>query len=311
MDSAFYRTLAEALKQIDGGADPERVIARFPDQAEALRRHLGLWQELGATPRAEADAAAIARGRQAMLSAVAAQDGGQPMIPAILSSSLLKAAAMATGVLLLLGSAAGVSAALGGPDVAGGSLRVMGVAENGQDDGDAHDSDDACVADATPEASPAPSPEATPEADDDCVNVGDGANGDVDDEDVGDDNSGPSDNSGPGSTDEGDDCGASSEQPEVTPLDDECDDNSGPGDVEDNDVDDEDNSGPGGGGEAEDHEDSSPADKSPEADGQSDDNSGPDSGDHEGSDDDGQDDDSGQDSGHGTDAPGDKESNDD
>jgi hypothetical protein len=65
-----------------------------------------------------------------------------------MSSALARATVAVAGVILLLGSAAGASAGLGGPDVAGDALSVVGVTHDNE-----NDLPDGCLT-ATPGAPP-------------------------------------------------------------------------------------------------------------------------------------------------------------
>jgi hypothetical protein len=239
MSNAFTRILARAIQSLESGAGVDAVLSRHPEQAGAVQQHIALWRALNAAPLAGTDPAQMTLGRQLLLGTLAAGEGPR-MVPALMSSTFARAAAVFAGALLLAGSAAGASAGLGGPDVTGDALNVVGVA---QDDDDAFDDD--CLA-----ASPAPSPAAgtpTPAAEDDCPD--DDAD-DVDDANECDDDPGEPQVPGcvpePSPDDDAvdDDClpGAPSPSPEATP-DDDGDDCLEEQEVEDDECDD-DSSGP-------------------------------------------------------------------
>jgi hypothetical protein len=180
MDNALTNTLAEAIQAIESGAALDVVVARYPAQAEALMSHLGLWSRLHAAPRVEADPAMVSAGKARMMAVLAAPAASSPLPTA----ALAKAMAVAAGIVLLGTGTAGVSAALGGPDFAGGAFESVGISRGGgsSDASTGSDSNDIStdaldgvteggVGDAT---NPNPDENANPNAFEGCENRDDG-----------------------------------------------------------------------------------------------------------------------------------------
>ncbi len=138
MDSKLRKILTDRIGDIETGArDVEGCLKRHPDQAAELRPHLELWSSLNASAKAQPNFGSQQRGRQPLLAALADMERGKDkgtMIPAVAKVAVVMVAAA-----LLVGGAAGASAALGGPDVGGQVLSTMGInhapvaAQNGKD----------------------------------------------------------------------------------------------------------------------------------------------------------------------------------
>jgi hypothetical protein len=138
MDRKLRKILTESIRDIETGArDVEGCLKRHPDQAAELRPHLELWSGLNEAAKAQPNFGSQQRGRQQMLAALADMERGTDkgkMIPAVAKVAVVMVAAA-----LLVGGAAGASAALGGPDVGGQVLSTMGInhapdaAQNGKD----------------------------------------------------------------------------------------------------------------------------------------------------------------------------------
>lgn len=191
MNSELRKILAECIADMDRGAAVEDCLKRNPSMAATLRPHLDTWVTLGSASLVQPPMGAFNRGRREMLSALRGTPAGfRPLAAARLAPTWATVAAAVVGLVVLLGGAAGTSAALGGPDVAGDAVGgVVGVF-NDRDDGDVDDVDDGEVtnqdygclvgASPTPEAVPAASPEVDAGVDDGDVNDLD----DVDSENV-------------------------------------------------------------------------------------------------------------------------------
>ncbi len=138
MDSKLRKILTDCIGDIETGArDVEGCLQRHPDQAAELRPHLELWSGLNASAKAQPNFGSQQRGRQQLLGALSDMERGTDkgtMIPAVAKVAVVMVAAA-----LLVGGAAGASAALGGPDVGGQVLSTMGInhapdaAQNGKD----------------------------------------------------------------------------------------------------------------------------------------------------------------------------------
>ena len=138
MDSKLRKILTESIRDIETGArDVEGCLQRHPDRAAELRPHLEMWSGLNAVAKAQPNFGSQQRGRQQLLAALADMERGTnkgKMIPAVAKVAVVMVAAA-----LLVGGAAGASAALGGPDVGGQFLSTMGInhapdaAQNGKD----------------------------------------------------------------------------------------------------------------------------------------------------------------------------------
>jgi len=139
MDRKLRKILTECIQDVETGArDIEGCLQRHPDRAVDLRPHLELWRGLNAAAKAQPNAGSQQRGQQQLLAALSDMEtrGEKRMIP-FLTPALAKAAAVVAGVVLLAGGAAGASAALGGPDVAGDVLSGIGIS-NASDTGREH-----------------------------------------------------------------------------------------------------------------------------------------------------------------------------
>ncbi len=138
MDSKLRKILTECVRDIETGArDVEGCLQRHPDRAAELRPHLELWSRLNAAAKAQPSFGSQQRGKQQLLGALSDMERGKDkgrMIPAVAKIAVVMVAAA-----LLVGGAAGASAALGGPDVGGHVLSTMGInhapdaAQNGKD----------------------------------------------------------------------------------------------------------------------------------------------------------------------------------
>ena len=139
MDRKLRKILTECIQDVETGArDIEGCLQRHPDRAVDLRPHLELWRGLNAAAKAQPNSGSQQRGQQQLLGALADMEkrGERRMIP-FLTPALAKAAAVVAGVMLLTGGAAGASAALGGPNVAGDVLSGIGIS-NASDTGREH-----------------------------------------------------------------------------------------------------------------------------------------------------------------------------
>ena len=141
MDKKLRNILTECIRDIETGArDMDGCLERYPERAAELRPHLELWTSLDAAPMAKPGFAGQQRGQQQLLAALSDMEKrGKRRMIAFLTPASAKAAAVLAGVVLLVGGAAGTSAALGGPDVGGQVLSTMGIshapdaAQNGKD----------------------------------------------------------------------------------------------------------------------------------------------------------------------------------
>ena len=139
MDKKLRNILTECIRDIETGArDMDGCLERYPERAAELRPHLELWTSLDAAPMAKPGFAGQQRGQQQLLAALSDMQkrAERRMIP-FLTPALVKAAAVVAGVVLLTGGAAGASAALGGPNVAGDVLSGIGIS-NASDTGREH-----------------------------------------------------------------------------------------------------------------------------------------------------------------------------
>jgi hypothetical protein len=141
MDNKLRKILTDCIGDIETGAlDMEGCLQRHPDRAAELRPHLELWSGLNAAAKAQPNFGSQQRGKHQLLSALADMERGQDkgrMIPA-----LAKVAVVMVAAALLIGGAAGASAALGGPDVADEVLSGIGLS-NASDRGKACASENA------------------------------------------------------------------------------------------------------------------------------------------------------------------------
>jgi len=139
MDRKLRKILTECIRDIETGAhDVKGCLQRHADRAAELRPHLELWSGLNAAAKAEPNLGSQQRGQQRLEAAVseAEREGGRRMIP-FLTPALAKAGAVAVAAVLVIGGAAGASAALGGPDVAGDVLSGIGIS-NASETGKEH-----------------------------------------------------------------------------------------------------------------------------------------------------------------------------
>jgi hypothetical protein len=153
MDSKLRKLLTDCIRDIETGArDVEGCLQRHPDRAAELRPHLELWSGLNASAKAQPNFGSQQRGRQQLLGALADMERGKDkgkMIPAVAKVAVVMVAAA-----LLVGGAAGASAALGGPDVGGQVLSTFGLdnardhaADQATEDGHGLDTADIAVED--------------------------------------------------------------------------------------------------------------------------------------------------------------------
>ncbi len=141
MDNKLRKILTDCIGDIETGAlDMEGCLQRHPDRAAELRPHLELWSGLNAAAKAQPNFGSQQRGKHQLLGALADMERGQDkgrMIPA-----LAKVAVVMVAAALLIGGAAGASAALGGPDVTHDVLAGIGLS-NASDSGKQHANDNA------------------------------------------------------------------------------------------------------------------------------------------------------------------------
>ncbi len=140
MDRKLRKTLTECIRDIETGArDVEGCLRRHPDQAAELRPHLELWSRLEAASKAQPNFGNQQRGRHRLLAVLEDMDSapGKRVLP-FLTPAVAKAAAVIGAVALLVGGAAGASAALGGPDFTDDVLTTVGIASS-HDNGRAAD----------------------------------------------------------------------------------------------------------------------------------------------------------------------------
>ncbi len=126
MDSKLRKILTECVRDIETGArDVEGCLQRHPDRAAELRPHLELWSRLNAAAEAQPNFGSQQRGKQQLLGALSDMERGTykgKMIPAVAKIAVVMVAAA-----LLVGGAAGASAALGGPDITDDVLSTVGI----------------------------------------------------------------------------------------------------------------------------------------------------------------------------------------
>ena len=136
MDSKLRKLLTDCIRDIETGArDVEGCLQRHPDRAAELRPHLELWSGLNAAAKAQPNFGSQQRGKQQLLGALSDMERGTykgKMIPAVAKVAVVMVAAA-----LLVGGAAGASAALGGPDVTHDVLAGIGLS-NASDNGRQH-----------------------------------------------------------------------------------------------------------------------------------------------------------------------------
>ncbi len=126
MDSKLRKLLTDCIGDIETGArDVEGCLQRHPDRAAELRPHLELWSRLNAAAKAQPNFGSQQRGKQQLLGALSDTERGSDkgkMIPAVAKVAVVMVAAA-----LLVGGAAGASAALGGPDITDDVLSTVGI----------------------------------------------------------------------------------------------------------------------------------------------------------------------------------------
>ena len=131
MDSKLRKILTECIRDIETGArDVEGCLQRYPDRAAELRPHLELWSSLNAAAKAQPNFGSQQRGKQQLLGALSDMERGTDkgkMIPAVAKVAVVMVAAA-----LLVGGAAGASAALGGPNVTHDVLVGIGLSNASQ-----------------------------------------------------------------------------------------------------------------------------------------------------------------------------------
>ena len=134
MNREFSKALADCISDMEGGSGVDECLKAHASIATELRPHLEAWQAIAAGPLAQPSTAAFDSGRRAMLAAVETAPATFGPLGAIrLAPAWATAAAAVAAFLVLIGGAAGASAALGGPDPAGDVLSVVGVSTNAED----------------------------------------------------------------------------------------------------------------------------------------------------------------------------------
>src|SRR3989442_420760 len=132
MNRGLDKALTDCISRIERGAGLEECLEAHPSLAGELRPHLETWQAMGPDSLAQPSASAFDQGRRAMLSALeSAPVTFSPLSAARLAPAWLTVAAAVAAFMVLIGGAAGASAALGGPDPAGDVLSVVGVSSDG------------------------------------------------------------------------------------------------------------------------------------------------------------------------------------
>jgi len=132
MNRAISKALADCIAQMERGTGVEQCLKAHPSYSNELRPHLEAWQEMAAGSLKQPSAAAFDQGRRAMLSALeSAPIRFSPLAGARFAPAWATVAAAVAAFLVLMGGAAGASAALGGPDPAGDVLSVVGVSSDG------------------------------------------------------------------------------------------------------------------------------------------------------------------------------------
>jgi hypothetical protein len=127
MDSVLRNTLADCIADMERGAGVEDCLKRNSSQAAQLRPHLETWAAMGSLPSIQPPAAAFDRGRAAMLGALKPTATGFGPLSVTRFAPAWATVAAVVAAVILLGGAAGTSAALGGPDPAGRVLSAVGV----------------------------------------------------------------------------------------------------------------------------------------------------------------------------------------
>jgi len=132
MDRVISKALADCISQLERGAGVEQCLMAHPSHADELRPHLEAWQAMTAGALVHPSAAGFESGRRAMFRALETPPATfSPLAAARLAPAWATVAAAVAAFVVLMGGAAGASAALGGPDPAGDVLSVVGVRSNG------------------------------------------------------------------------------------------------------------------------------------------------------------------------------------
>ncbi len=139
MDRGLRELLEECLREVRAPSDIEGLLRRHPNRAEEMRPYLETAVALRSEQLPGPSSFAQARGREKLLSRLAAKDGGKGRTT-LFGHSLMRAGTLAAGALFMLGGIAGASAAAGGPDLASPLVNaVTGInhapdnADNGKD----------------------------------------------------------------------------------------------------------------------------------------------------------------------------------
>ncbi len=141
MDKELSKILADCLASIEGGASVDDCLKRHPSQAAELQPQLQTWSALGGAVLVQPSTAAFNRGRQAMQSALTpAPLGFGPLVALRQAPVWATAMAAVAAAVIVLGGAAGASAALGGPNLAGDALDAVGVTNGDGEGGISHSS---------------------------------------------------------------------------------------------------------------------------------------------------------------------------
>src|SRR5438132_8069824 len=136
MNRAISKALADCIAQMERGTGVEQCLKVHPSHADELRSHLEAWQAMTAGALVQPSAAAFESGRRAMYKALETPPATvSPLAAARLAPAWATVAAAVAAFLVLIGGAAGASAALGGPDPAGDVLSVVGVSSDGPHSG--------------------------------------------------------------------------------------------------------------------------------------------------------------------------------
>ncbi|TMB97424.1 MAG: hypothetical protein E6J42_07680, partial [Chloroflexi bacterium] len=115
MDRELRGLLKDCLRELESVSDVEQIVQRRPHRADELRPYLQAALALRSQQPATPPATAQARGREQLLSRLAATDGGTGKMP-VFGHSLMRAGTILAGVFLMAGGIAGASAAAGGPN---------------------------------------------------------------------------------------------------------------------------------------------------------------------------------------------------
>jgi hypothetical protein len=157
-DRSVAKVLARCLEDIENGvATVDECLRRHPEQAEELRPHLELHQQLARMQRPEPSSTGEQQGREHLLTAVAShniREVPHGVIQNLTSSAMARAVAGVLAGAILLTGAASASAAMGGPNVPGLALSALGFADD-------HNGDGATAGSATAVATRTSHPDAT------------------------------------------------------------------------------------------------------------------------------------------------------